>query len=78
MQSASSAFDVLPYLRVGGEGRVRYRLSGEASLPGGHAADVYLGPLCFVALEGVREGLLLGEPLPMFVGIETIATTVTK
>jgi GNAT superfamily N-acetyltransferase len=29
--------------------------------------------LGFVALEGVREGLLHGEPLPMFLGIQTIA-----
>jgi GNAT superfamily N-acetyltransferase len=34
--------------------------------------------LGFVALDGVREGLLLGEPLPMFLGIETIAATMTK
>lgn len=31
--------------------------------------------LGFVALEGVREGQLVGEPLPMFLGIETIAAT---
>ena len=31
--------------------------------------------LGFVALEGVREGLLAGEPLPMFLGIDTIAAT---
>jgi GNAT superfamily N-acetyltransferase len=29
--------------------------------------------LGFVAMEGVREGLLVSEPLPMFLGIETIA-----
>jgi len=29
--------------------------------------------LGFEGLEGVREGLLVSEPLPMFVGIETIA-----
>lgn len=29
--------------------------------------------LGFQALEGVREGLLVSEPLPMFLGIETIA-----
>jgi hypothetical protein len=34
--------------------------------------------LGFVALEGAREGLLVGEPLPMFLGIETIAATMTK
>lgn len=31
--------------------------------------------LGFVALDGVREGLLSGEPLPMFLGIDTIAAT---
>ncbi|MBL8742645.1 MAG: hypothetical protein JNK04_16170 [Myxococcales bacterium] len=30
--------------------------------------------LGFQALEGVREGLLVSKPLPMFLGIETIAT----
>ncbi|CAN5867753.1 GNAT family N-acetyltransferase [soil metagenome] len=33
--------------------------------------------LGFQALEGVREGLLVSEPLPMFLGIETIAATLT-
>lgn len=30
--------------------------------------------LGFVRVEGVREGLLHGEPLPMFLAIDTIAT----
>ncbi len=30
--------------------------------------------LGFQALEGIREGLLVSEPLPMFLGIKTIAT----
>jgi GNAT superfamily N-acetyltransferase len=34
--------------------------------------------LGFVPLEGVREGLLVGEPLPMFLGIEAIAATVPQ
>ena len=38
--------------------------------------DFYEG-LGFHALEGVREGLLVSEPLPMFLGIETIAATLT-
>jgi hypothetical protein len=29
--------------------------------------------LGFLPLEGIREGLLVGEPLPMFLVIETIA-----
>jgi hypothetical protein len=28
----------------------------------------------FAAVEGVREGLLHGEPLPMFLAIDTIAS----
>jgi GNAT superfamily N-acetyltransferase len=32
--------------------------------------------LGFVPLEGIREGRLAGEPLPMFLGIETIALAV--
>ena len=34
--------------------------------------------LGFVPLEIVREGLLVGEPLPMFLGIETIASSVER
>lgn len=30
--------------------------------------------LGFVPIEGVREGRLHGEPLPMFLAIETIAS----
>jgi GNAT superfamily N-acetyltransferase len=36
------------------------------------AVPFYAG-LGFLSLEGVREGLLVSEPLPMFLGIETIA-----
>lgn len=32
--------------------------------------------LGFVPLGGLREGQLVGQPLPMFLGIETIATTI--
>lgn len=41
------------------------------------AVTFYEG-LGFRALEGVREGLLVSEPLPMFLGIETIAATLTR
>jgi GNAT superfamily N-acetyltransferase len=34
--------------------------------------------LGFLALDGAREGLLAGEPLPMFLSIETIAATLTR
>jgi GNAT superfamily N-acetyltransferase len=41
-----------------------------------NAVAFYEG-LGFQALEGVREGLLVSEPLPMFLGIETLAATLT-
>ena len=34
--------------------------------------------LGFQPLEGVREGLLVSEPLPMFLAIDTIAATLTR
>jgi len=34
--------------------------------------------LGFVPLEGVREGLVRGEPLPMFLAIETVASTIGR
>jgi len=34
--------------------------------------------LGFQALEGVREGLLVSEPLPMFLAIETIAASLAS
>jgi len=34
--------------------------------------------LGFVPLEGVREGLLPGEPLPMFLAIETVASKIER
>ncbi len=37
------------------------------------AVSFYQG-LGFVAVEGVREGRLHGDPLPMFVAIDTIAS----
>jgi ribosomal protein S18 acetylase RimI-like enzyme len=37
------------------------------------AVSFYHG-LGFVAVEGVREGLLHGEPLPMFLAVDTIAS----
>ena len=39
------------------------------------AVSFYEG-LGFVAIEGVREGLLHGEPLPMFLAIDTIVSAV--
>lgn len=40
-------------------------------------AVTFYETLGFQPLEGVREGLLLSEPLPMFLGIETVAATLT-
>jgi GNAT superfamily N-acetyltransferase len=37
-------------------------------------AVTFYETLGFQRLEGVREGLLVSEPIPMFLGIETIAT----
>lgn len=34
--------------------------------------------LGFVPLEGVREGLLSGEPLPMFLSIETVGSAIER
>jgi hypothetical protein len=34
--------------------------------------------LLIQALEGVREGLLVSEPLPMLLGLETIAATLAR
>lgn len=36
-----------------------------------NAIEFYRG-LGFTPLEGIREGVLVGEPVPMFLGIETI------
>ena len=41
------------------------------------AVSFYRG-LGFVAVEGVCEGLLHGEPLPMFLGIDTIAAALKR
>ena len=41
------------------------------------AAVAFYERLGFQALEGVREGRLVSELLPMFLGIETIATALT-
>lgn len=41
-------------------------------------AVAFYESLGFVALDAVREGLLASEPLPMFLGIETIATALGR
>ncbi len=42
------------------------------------AAIPFYQGLGFVPLDGVREGLLLTEPLPMFLGVDTIASSVER
>lgn len=42
------------------------------------ASIAFYETLGFVALEGVREGLLLSEPLPMFLGIDAIASALAR
>jgi GNAT superfamily N-acetyltransferase len=42
------------------------------------AAVAFYERLGFVALAGVREGLLAGEPLPMFLAIDTVAAAVGR
>lgn len=41
---ARAGYDVLPYLRLGGEGRIRYRVAGDATLPGARTWDGIVGP----------------------------------
>ena len=44
---ARGGSDVLPFLRVGAEGRGRYRLAGNAELPGNRAWDAFGGAQVF-------------------------------
>jgi GNAT superfamily N-acetyltransferase len=41
-------------------------------------AESFYSGLGFVPVEGVREGLLQGEPRPMFLAIDTIAEALTE
>lgn len=41
---ARAGYDVLPFLRIGGEGRIRYRIAGDITLPGGRTWDGIVGP----------------------------------
>jgi hypothetical protein len=41
-------------------------------------AIAFYEKLGFQALEGVREGLLVSEEQPMFLGIETIASALAQ
>jgi hypothetical protein len=44
---ARAGYDVLPFLRLGAEGRGRYRLAGEVDLPGGRSWDAFGGAQAF-------------------------------
>jgi GNAT superfamily N-acetyltransferase len=59
------------------EQRDRLGCTGVVTDAKAEAVSFYEG-LGFVALEGVREGLLVGKPRPMFLGIETIAATIAQ
>ena len=59
------------------EQRDRFGCVGVVTDAKADAVRFYEG-LGFVGLEGAREGLLVGEPLPMFLGIETIAATIAR
>jgi hypothetical protein len=41
---ARAGYDVLPFLRIGGEGRARVRFSGDVTLPGGRTWDMFIAP----------------------------------
>jgi len=64
-------------LRLSLEQRDRLGCVGVVTDAKAEAVRFYDG-LGFLALRGVREGLLVGEPLPMFLGIETIAATLER
>ena len=44
-------YDVLSYLRLGAEGRARYRLSGNLKLPGNRDWDAFAGPQLLASHE---------------------------
>jgi hypothetical protein len=64
---ARAGYDVLPFLRVGGEGRVRVRFSGDVTLPGGRTWDMFMGPQV-LGYYGAFFGALTAGPST--VGIE--------
>jgi GNAT superfamily N-acetyltransferase len=63
-------------LRLALEQRDRFGCVGVVTDAKAEAVSFYQR-LGFVAVEGVREGFLAGQPLPMFLGIQTIAATLT-
>jgi hypothetical protein len=58
--------DVLGFMRVGVDSRVRYRLSGDAPLAGGRKWDVFAGPQVTASFDHLYAGVLAG---PSTVGV---------
>ena len=54
-------YDVFPFLRIGAEGRARYRLAGKVDLPGGRAWDAFGGAQLF-AFADRYFGAVTGGP----------------
>ena len=54
-------YEVLPFLRVGAEGRARYRLAGTTELPGGRTWDAFGGAQLF-AFADHYFGAVTGGP----------------
>jgi len=57
---ARAGYDVLPYLRVGAEGRGRYRLAGEVDLPGGRSWDAFGGAQLFAFYDHYFGAVTVG------------------
>jgi hypothetical protein len=72
-----AGYDVLSFLRVGGEGRLRYRIAGDITLPGGRDWDGIIGPQV-LGHDGPIFGAVTGGPstvgLTQKVGWAAIAT----
>lgn len=58
--AARAGYDVLPFLRLGFEGRGRYRLAGDARLSNGRAWDAFGGPQATLSLAHVFTSLWTG------------------
>jgi len=53
-------YEVLPFFRVGAEGRGRYRVAGNTDLPGGRTWDVFAGPQLFAFSDHYFGALTAG------------------
>jgi hypothetical protein len=61
-----AGYDVARWLRVGVDGRGRYRLRGDRALPGGHLGDFVGGPEVMVGIKNFFVGASAG---PTTVGV---------